>query len=146
MVVAGTGDTGRGSPVRPIGSRSPPGRCGPDRVGAHARGSYPIPAFMPVGTRGAVKALDSADLDALGAEVVLANTYHLMLRPGADVVAGLGGLHRFIGLVRPHPHRLGRLPGALARPGGRRRGVTFASVYDGAASDSPRSRPSRPRA
>ncbi len=62
-----------------------------------ARGSYPVPAFMPVGTRGAVKALDSVDLEALGADVVLANTYHLILRPGADVVAGLGGLHRFTG-------------------------------------------------
>ena len=72
-------------------------RTGPVRT---ARGSYPIPAFMPVGTRGAVKALDSADLEALGAEVVLANTYHLMLRPGADV----GGRPR-----RPAPvHRVGR--------------------------------------
>ncbi len=52
---------------------------------------------MPVGTRGAVKALDSADLESLGAEVVLANTYHLMLRPGAETVAALGGLHRFTG-------------------------------------------------
>src|SRR3982074_3630124 len=52
---------------------------------------------MPVGTRGAVRTLSAADLDDLGAEVVLANTYHLMLRPGADVVARLGGLHRFMG-------------------------------------------------
>ena len=48
-----------------------------------AHGVYPVPAFMPVGTRGAVKALDSRDLEALGADVVLANTYHLILRPGA---------------------------------------------------------------
>ena len=61
------------------------------------RGSYPIPTFMPVGTRGAVKALDSGDLESLGAGVVLANTYHLMLRPGAETVAALGGLHRFTG-------------------------------------------------
>ncbi|HEX8582155.1 MAG TPA: tRNA-guanine transglycosylase, partial [Acidimicrobiales bacterium] len=59
------------------------------------RGEVPLPCFMPVGTRGAVRTLSSADLDALGPPVVLANTYHLMLRPGADVVAGLGGLHRF---------------------------------------------------
>ena len=52
---------------------------------------------MPVGTRGAVRAVDADDLAALGAEVVLANTYHLMLKPGADVVAALGGLHRFTG-------------------------------------------------
>src|SRR3954465_11404432 len=51
---------------------------------------------MPVGTRGAVKHLTSADLEALGVEVVLANTYHLMLRPGADAVAALGGLHGFM--------------------------------------------------
>ena len=61
------------------------------------RGWYRVPAFMPVGTRGAVKGLDSADLEALGAEVVLANSYHLMLRPGAETVAALGGLHRFTG-------------------------------------------------
>ena len=52
---------------------------------------------MPVGTRGAVRTLDAADLEAVGAQVVLGNTYHLMLRPGADVVADLGGLHRFTG-------------------------------------------------
>jgi queuine tRNA-ribosyltransferase len=51
---------------------------------------------MPVGTRGAVRALSSADLESLGVEVVLANTYHLMLRPGADVVEALGGLHGFM--------------------------------------------------
>src|ERR1700732_4985155 len=62
-----------------------------------SRGSYPVPAFMPVGTRGAVKALDSVDMGMLGAHVILANTYHLMLRPGADLIAGLGGLHRFTG-------------------------------------------------
>lgn len=61
-----------------------------------ARGSFPTPCFMPVGTRGAVKHLTSGDLEALGANFVLCNTYHLMLRPGADVVAGLGGLHRFM--------------------------------------------------
>jgi queuine tRNA-ribosyltransferase len=52
---------------------------------------------MPVGTRGAVKLLDSSDLCLLGPPVVLANTYHLMLRPGAATVASLGGLHRFMG-------------------------------------------------
>jgi queuine tRNA-ribosyltransferase len=60
------------------------------------RGSYPTPAFMPVGTRATVKHLTSADLEALGADFVLANTYHLMLRPGAEVVAGLGGLHQMM--------------------------------------------------
>jgi queuine tRNA-ribosyltransferase len=60
------------------------------------RGSYPTPCFMPVGTRAAVKHLTSDDLAALGSDFVLCNTYHLMLRPGADVVADLGGLHRFM--------------------------------------------------
>ncbi len=60
-----------------------------------ARGSFPTPCFMPVGTRGAVRAVSTADLEDLGAEVMLANTYHLMLRPGADVVAELGGVHGF---------------------------------------------------
>jgi len=59
------------------------------------RGSFETPLFMPVGTRGAVVHLDATDYEALGAEVVLANTYHLMLRPGVDVVASLGGLHGF---------------------------------------------------
>jgi queuine tRNA-ribosyltransferase len=61
-----------------------------------ARGSYPTPAFMPVGTRGAIKHLTSADLEDLGSDFILCNTYHLMLRPGADVVADLGGLHGFM--------------------------------------------------
>ena len=58
-----------------------------------ARGEVRTPCFMPVGTRGAVRHLSSADLEDLGAEVVLANTYHLMLKPGADLIAQQGGLH-----------------------------------------------------
>ena len=64
-------------------------------------GDIPTPAFMPVGTQGSVKALDPADLKTLGTTVVLANTYHLYLRPGVDVVRDLGGLHRFMGWDRP---------------------------------------------
>ncbi len=60
-----------------------------------ARGEFTTPRFMPVGTKGAVKHLTSADLESLGAQMILANTYHLMLRPGADTVAALGGIHRF---------------------------------------------------
>ena len=60
-----------------------------------AGGRFRTPCFMPVGTRGAVRHLSSVDLADLGAEVVLGNTYHLMLRPGADVVRRLGGLGRF---------------------------------------------------
>ena len=96
-----------------------------------ARGSYAIPAFMPVGTRGAVKALDSLDLEALGAEVVLANTYHLMLRPGADVVADLGGLHRFTGWSGHTLTDSGGYQVHSLKPVVDDDGVTFASVYDG---------------
>jgi queuine tRNA-ribosyltransferase len=59
-------------------------------------GSVDTPVFMPVGTLGTVKALDPDDLTAAGASMVLANTYHLHLRPGDDVVRDLGGLHRFM--------------------------------------------------
>jgi len=96
-----------------------------------ARGSYAVPAFMPVGTRGAVKSLDSADLDALGAEVVLANTYHLMLRPGADVVAALGGLHRFTGWSGHTLTDSGGFQVHSLKPKVDDDGVTFTSVYDG---------------
>ncbi len=95
------------------------------------RGSYRVPAFMPVGTRGAVKALDSADLDALGAQVVLANTYHLLLRPGPDVVARLGGLHRFTGWGAHTLTDSGGYQVHSLRPAVDDDGVTFASVYDG---------------
>ena len=61
-----------------------------------ARGTFRTPCFMPVGTRGAVRAVSAADLEGLGTEVVLANTYHLMLRPGADVVAAAGGIGPFM--------------------------------------------------
>ena len=59
-------------------------------------GDAPTPAFMPVATQGSVKALDSADLRNIGATIVLANTYHLYLRPGVDIVDDLGGLHGFM--------------------------------------------------
>ena len=62
-----------------------------------AGGSFATPCFMPVGTRGAVRHLSSTDLVDLGVEVVLSNTYHLMLRPGADIVRDLGGLRGFTG-------------------------------------------------
>ncbi len=64
-------------------------------------GTVETPAFLPVGTAGTVKAARWSDLEAAGAEIVLANTYHLMLRPGGDAVRRLGGLHRFIGWDRP---------------------------------------------
>ena len=66
-----------------------------------AHGAIQTPAFMPVGTRGAVKAVTVRDLDDLGVEVILGNTYHLYLKPGDTLIARCGGLHRFIGWHRP---------------------------------------------
>jgi len=64
-------------------------------------GSVDLPAFMPVGTLGTVKGLEIEQLRATGTQMVLGNTYHLTLRPGEDVVAALGGLHRFMGWDGP---------------------------------------------
>ncbi len=64
-------------------------------------GEIATPAFAPVGTQATVKALDPRDLHELGAELILSNTYHLYLRPGVEVVAELGGLHRFMGWDGP---------------------------------------------
>lgn len=64
-------------------------------------GTVETPAFMPVGTQGAVKGITSGELDLLGTEILLSNTYHLYLKPGAATIASLGGLHSFIGWRRP---------------------------------------------
>ena len=61
-----------------------------------ARGTVETPTFMPVGTQGTVKTLGSEDLEALGYKLILANTYHLSLRPGSDLVERFGGLHKFM--------------------------------------------------
>ncbi|MGH6889860.1 MAG: tRNA guanosine(34) transglycosylase Tgt [Rhizomicrobium sp.] len=78
-------------------------RFGGARTGAlHTpRGDVATPAFMPVGTAASVKAMLPDSVRATGADIVLANTYHLMLRPGAERIAVLGGLHRFMGWERP---------------------------------------------
>jgi len=102
---------------------------------ATAHGVVDTPVFMPVGTRGAVKSLSPDDLRDAGAQIVLGNTYHLLLRPGHEVIRELGGLHRFMGWE-----------GALLTDSGgfqvwslaRRRkitadGVEFRSPLDGAA-------------
>jgi queuine tRNA-ribosyltransferase len=68
---------------------------------AMKRGDIATPAFMPVGTAATVKAMKPADVRASGADIILGNTYHLMLRPGAERVARLGGLHVFMGWERP---------------------------------------------
>jgi queuine tRNA-ribosyltransferase len=79
------------------------GRDGAARRGVLStpHGEVETPCFMPVGTRGAVKAITHRDLEELGAEIILGNTYHLHLRPGDDVIARAGGLHTFIGWPRP---------------------------------------------
>ena len=66
-----------------------------------AHGAVETPAFMPVGTYGTVKAMSPAELEGLGATIVLGNTFHLWLRPGLDVIRAHGGLHRFMGWKRP---------------------------------------------
>jgi queuine tRNA-ribosyltransferase len=98
-----------------------------------ARRSFTTPCFMPVGTRGAVRLLDAADLDAVGPQVVLANTYHLMLRPGAEVVASLGGLHRFMGWDGVMLTDSGGYQVFSLKPDVDDEGVTFRSTYDGSA-------------
>ncbi len=66
-----------------------------------ARGAFQTPAFMPVGTSGAVKALTSSDLEECGVEIILGNTYHLYLRPGAEIIKNLGGLAKFSSWHKP---------------------------------------------
>ena len=65
------------------------------------RGEIRTPAFMPVGTAGTVKAMRPEEVWASGADIILGNTYHLMLRPGAERIARLGGLHPFMSWARP---------------------------------------------
>src|SRR5213592_1038444 len=64
-------------------------------------GSFDTPAFMPVGTQGTIKGVLPDHVAATGSQIILANTYHLMLRPGEKVVAELGGLHKFMGWPGP---------------------------------------------
>ncbi len=66
-----------------------------------ARGPLHTPAFMPVGTQGTVKAMSPLELEEIGAEIILCNTYHLYLRPGSEIIHKLGGLHKFIHWNRP---------------------------------------------
>ena len=96
-----------------------------------ARGTYRTPCFMPVGTRGAVRTLSSADLDSLGVEVALANTYHLMLRPGAGLVERMGGLHRFAAWTGHLLTDSGGYQVFSLSPEVDDDGVTFRSTYDG---------------
>ena len=99
-----------------------------------AHGPIRTPAFMPVGTKGTVKTLLPEEVRALGADVVLANTYHLHFRPGEDVIAELGGLHAFTGWSGPILTDSGGFQVFSLRDTLERvddEGVTFRSVYDG---------------
>ncbi len=96
-----------------------------------ARGSYTTPLFMPVGTRGAVKYLSAADYDRIGAQIVLGNTYHLMLRPGADVIERFGGLASFAGWSGLTLTDSGGFQVFSLDPAVDDDGVTFKSTYDG---------------
>lgn len=96
-----------------------------------AGGQYTTPLFMPVGTRGAIKYLSAADYEALGAQIVLGNTYHLMLRPGAAVVERFGGLGRFAGWNGLTLTDSGGFQVFSLDPKVDDDGVTFKSTYDG---------------
>ena len=97
-------------------------------------GAVQTPAFMPVGTRAAVKALTHRDLEDLGAEIILGNTYHLHLRPGDDLIARAGGLHAFMGWTRPILTDSGgyQVFSLADRCKVTEEGVTFRSHLDGA--------------
>jgi queuine tRNA-ribosyltransferase len=96
-------------------------------------GSVPTPAFMPVGTYGAVKSLSPEDIVTTGAAIILGNTFHLWLRPGLDVIGAHGGLHRFIGWTGPMLTDSGGFQvwslGALRKIS--EQGVSFASPVNG---------------
>ncbi len=122
-----------GSPLAfSIDARDPASAARAGRVST-PHGSFETPAFMPVGTRGTVKGVPPSLLQETGAQICLANTFHLLLRPGPDLVASLGGLHPFMGWPRP----------ILTDSGGYQAysmadlnaidddGVTFKSVLDG---------------
>jgi queuine tRNA-ribosyltransferase len=98
-------------------------------------GDVETPAFMPVGTKGTVKTVDPDELRALGASILLGNTYHLHFRPGEDLIAELGGLHRFMAwdgpiLTDSGGFQVFSLRDTIAEVDDD--GVTFRSVYDGA--------------
>ena len=96
-----------------------------------ARGSYETPCFMPVGTRGAIRYLSADDYAAVGARIVLGNTYHLMLRPGADLIADMGGLGKFSGWDGLTLTDSGGFQVFSLGPKIDDDGVTFKSTYDG---------------
>jgi len=96
-------------------------------------GEVATPAFIPVGTRGSVRAVDPRDLEHVGTQMVLANTYHLMLRPGSAIIARLGGLAAFMGWHGPTLTDSGGYQVFSLDPKIDDDGVTFRSTYDGSA-------------
>src|SRR3954467_4941691 len=101
-----------------------------------AHGELRTPAFMPVGTKATVKMLDPDEVRDLGAEILLGNAYHLHFRPGEDLIAELGGLHRFMGwdgpiLTDSGGFQVFSLRDTIVKVDDD--GVTFRSVYDGQA-------------
>jgi len=100
-----------------------------------ARGSVETPAFMPVGTYGTVKAMTPEELEAMGVEIVLGNTFHLYLRPGLDVIGAHAGLHRFMHWRRPILTDSGgfQVWSLAAMRKLTEQGVSFRSPVDGAA-------------
>lgn len=98
---------------------------------ALARGTVQTPAFMPVGTRASVKGLDAQDLVEVGAQMVLSNTYHLMLRPGAETVAEFGGLAAFQGWRGPTLTDSGGYQIFSLDPTITEDAAVFRSTYDG---------------
>lgn len=123
------------SPNMPAVTWSRDATDGPARAGVlrTPHGDVVTPAFMPVGTRAAVKAVDTEDLLKVGAEIILANTYHLMLRPGAEHIAGMGGLHGFMSWEGPILTDSGGFQIFSLEPEITEDGATFSSIYDGAA-------------
>ena len=97
------------------------------------RGEYSTPCFMPVGTRGAIRHLSAQDYEELGARIVLGNTYHLMLRPGAQLVADMGGLSEFTGWKGLTLTDSGGFQVFSLNPDVDDEGVSFRSTYDGSA-------------
>lgn len=98
-----------------------------------SHGDIHTPAFMPVGTRGSVKATSPLELEELGADIILGNTYHLFLRPGMDVIQTAGGLHQFCGWNHPILTDSGgyQVFSLAAMRKMRRDGVEFSSHIDG---------------
>ncbi len=98
-----------------------------------AHGTVETPVFMPVGTYGTVKSLTPEDLESLGAGIILGNTFHLMLRPGEEIIRRLGGLHRFMHLERPILTDSGgfQVWSLGAGPKAREAGVEFRAPTDG---------------